>query len=132
MRKTGLIKILEAEIVKPNLPADLRLKYASEIAILRGWQASQGRLVGAPPRKAGNRKSRKVDVWERWMKDRCPAEYRPQNHLDKLPFGIEELMASYVRKVCRYKWSIANLDAAFQHALEQVKLQQQAQAEESK
>lgn len=113
MRKTTVIKILEDELVKPDLPADLRLKYVSEISILRGWKASQGRFVaGKKPRKAGNKITRKVDVWQRWLQSHCPAEYRPQHPSVTMPFGIEDLMVSFIRKICHYRWSIANLGSS--------------------
>jgi hypothetical protein len=127
MTRATIIRLLESELVKPDLSADLRLKYASEIAILRGWQATQGRVIASNlPTKSG-RGTRKVVVWDRWLRERCPAEYRPQHPAITMPFGIEDYIVSYIKKVCRCRWSLSHLDAAFQYALEQV---QQSQAEQ--
>lgn len=128
MTRAAVIRLLEAELVKPNLSVDLRLKYASEIAILRGWQASQGRLIDSNlPKKSSGSRTRKVATWDRWLRERCPAEYRPQHPAIMMPFGLEDFIVSYIKKVCRYRWTMANLDAAFQYALEQ---RQKAQAEQ--
>lgn len=125
MTRAAVLKILEAELKKPDLSADLRLKYASEIAILRGWKVTQGRLIDSP--KKASRGIRKMNMWQRWLRERCPAEYRPQSHLDKMPFGLEDCIVSYIKKACRYRWTMKNLDAALQYALQ---IKQRAQAEE--
>src|SRR5260370_34474693 len=132
MTRAAIIRILEAELVKPDLAPDVRMKLAAEIAILRGWQASQGRVIASNLPKKSGRGTRKVAIWERWLRVRCPKEYRPQHPAITMPFGLEDYIVSYIKKVCRARWSLSNLDAAFRYALEQQKAQADQTQQEAK
>lgn len=124
MTRAAIIRLLEADFVKPDLAPDVRLKLAAEIAILRGWQASQGHFIDSnKPKKRG---TKKLSTWCKWLQTRCPAEYRPQHPSVTMPYGLEEFIVSYIKKVCRARWSLSNLDAALRYALEQ---RQKVQAE---
>jgi hypothetical protein len=129
MRKLDLIKFYESEVLNETLPVEIRHGAAKELSILRKWRASLTTTGAFNVARARHQRrasgAKKWEVFQQWLEQRCPKEYRRPAIDGGIDKTIRDWMFVYVKRMKRSKFSLNTLDEAFQKFVEQ---QQQAQA----
>lgn len=126
MRKRELIEFYESEVRNEKLAADIRHGAAKELSILRKWRPSlttQSRL----PQRRERSGVKKWRVFQQWLEQRCPKDYRRPSIDGGIDKAIRDWMFVYIKRMKRSKFSLNTLDEAFQKFVEQAQAQARSQ-----
>ena len=131
MRKRELIEFYESEVRDEKLAVEIRHGAAKELSVLRKWRSSLT-THPAPLQRRVARGVKKWQVFQQWLEQRCPKEYRRPSIDGGIDEKIRDWMFVYIRNVKRSKFCFGTLDEAFQKYIEQqAQAQQPVTAEEN-